>query len=74
MRITFHAQGRIKQDVTMVDESVSAQDLQAGLNDGTYMTTIESGETFIEDINGKRIANIDYVSNELEYTDFEVED
>ena len=78
MRIAFSAQGQVKQRVTLLKTGVSAKELQDGLNSGRYVTTIQEGgefSTHIEETStGEKVARIDDVNNELEYSDFEVEE
>lgn len=75
MKVTFSAQGTITQEISLIDESLTASDIQSGLNSGKYATTVQEGDTFIEEIGtGKRIASIVNVDNNLEYFDYEVDE
>tara|TARA_Y100000034_G_scaffold75750_1_gene90941 strand:+ start:3953 stop:4183 length:231 start_codon:yes stop_codon:yes gene_type:complete len=71
--ITFSAQGWIKQHVVLCDDNVTAEEAQKGLNDGTMVTTIQEGGSLEITKDGKRVGVVEFVDNNLEYEDFEVE-
>jgi hypothetical protein len=73
-KITFSASGTVTQSITFLNDEVSAQDLQKGLNNGEYITTIQEENTYVETISGERVASIDNVDNELTYEDYTVEE
>ena len=73
--IRFSAQGWVKQFVLVQPEfkSLTAEELQSMLNKGEAMTTVQEGGLVEIVKDGKIIAAVDNVENEMEYTDFEVE-
>lgn len=61
LTISFDVRATMKQEVLILDKNVGADDLIAGLEDGTYFTTIStenSTSQYIQDIDGNQIAQI----------------
>lgn len=61
LTISFEVRATMKQEVFILDKNVCADDLIAGLEDGTYFTTISAEDRnlqFIKDIDGNQIAQI----------------
>lgn len=60
LQISFNVQATIIQEVLILDKNVSCDCLLAGLDDGTYLTTIaqDSSIKYITDADGNKIAQI----------------
>lgn len=71
--LCFSASGYIYQNIEIIDENETPQNIIKKLNSGEYMTTIhETDKTIQETATGKKIAYITDTNNELEYVDFEI--
>ncbi len=75
LTISFEVRATMNQEVFILDKNVGADDLIAGLEDGTYFTTISAEDRtvkFIKDIDGNEIAQIllQY-AEEAEFTEFQ---
>ena len=72
--VSFEAQGVVKQRVVL-KRNISAAELESGLESRKYVTTIQENHGTIEVLaTGEIIAEIQSVDNELEYSDFKVEE
>lgn len=74
MQITFTATGTVRQSVKMIDKTITAERLQEMLRSGTALTTIQEGGSVDITADGRKIAEVNDVYNELEYADFDVEE
>jgi len=74
--ISFCASGTIRQTVELFSGvKLTAEQIQKGLKSGKYATSAQDGGSFlIVGKNFESIGRVTSIDNELEYTDYEVED
>ena len=71
--ISFFASGNITQEIVILnDESIEM--IVQKLSEGDYYTTLTGDQPMIEDSEGNIIAKVIDINNELEYSDFEIDD
>ena len=69
LRVTFGASGYVTQDIEVPDE-VTAEELEAKLNSGEWVTTIQEGGSLDVTATGQAVGKVLYVDNSLEYDEF----
>lgn len=76
--VKFSATGWIRQRIQIVDCNLSPDEVQAMLNDGRLITTVQEGGEVLIQGGGElgplhTVGKVISVDNNMEYTDFEVE-
>lgn len=72
MKIEFSVSGNVKQEVTMFDDTITVEELEAGLKSGKFATTIqEDGKVVIVE-DQTPIGKVEWCDNECEYFDYNV--
>lgn len=71
IKVTFDAFGYVTEYIAVSDE-VSAEELEANLNSGKWVTTIQEGGSLEVAATGEVIGKVVDVENSLEYDEFSV--
>ncbi len=75
IEISFCVQGHFTQTVKLKDDcKLTAQEIQEQLRSGTLVTTVQEDGTLDITESGKAIGTVTDTTNELEYSDFDVEE
>jgi hypothetical protein len=73
VKVSFGVSGYVVQTVEILKKDMTAEQLYKGLCRGELITTIHGESSFIETLSGEKVAQIEAVDNQVEYTDFDVE-
>jgi hypothetical protein len=70
-KISFLANGTVNQEIDIIKEGLTVNDLVLGLNSGKYFTTMGEDKTVVDAFTNETVANIVDTDNQLEYNYFE---
>ena len=70
-KISFLANGTVNQEVEIIKDGLTINDIVTGLNCGKFFTTMGDDKTIVDAFSGEDVAKIIDTENELEYSYFE---
>jgi hypothetical protein len=70
-KISFLVNGTVNQEIDIIKEGLTINDVVLGLNCGKYFTTMGDDKTIVDAFNNETVANIVDTDNQCEYNYFE---